>query len=997
PSLEGFKDLRPGDFLDGLHFIDLRDGEDIDELGFGIEASIGAALDISGIATAGIEGGIRADVFANWFDPDSNGKIYLDELARIVDKLGPQCLFDIHGEISAFVRLYYSFLIFSGDVDIVDITLFEFSNTCPPPPEPARVEADGTLVLHIGTEAENFQNGFTEDVAEEFFVRQISPGVMEVRGTSTTSGTERYAGVKRIVANGGKDNDIITIDASVTVPTEIHGGDGNDTITGGSGANALFGDAGDDLLIGGAASDRLFGGVGNDELRGGGNNDELSGNAGDDILLGQPGSDILRGGAGNDALNGGADDDSYVFTAGFGLDVVTEGAGGGDDTLSFRSISEPLQFSLTSSDAATANRSSMASFANAEIETVVGGTAVDELRSVAADNIWTITGPNAGTLTSGGRTLAFESVESLTGGRETDVFIFEQTGSIAGALDGALGENTLDYSRRTSGVNVNLITSSATATGSARNLDRILGTPASDVITGAVDRAVEIIGGLGADTLTGTPLNDILDGGLGDDTLFSLAGDDLLIGGPGADVLDGGEGRDVLQGNQGDDTVRGGTGNDLIEGHAGNDILFGDGGNDLLVGGMGNDTLEGGAGMDILWGGARLMDGSEFDLLQSTNLTLPPRFAELGLNESDANGPNMTPLALEGRSVNGTFDGRDTLRGGDDSDWLFGGGEIDRLFGEGGADYLDGGLGNDEVAGGVGNDILRGGFGNDTIRGGVGIDLAYGDEGDDTIFGDIGDVTNDPAGVQMGQRLFGGPGNDKLYAFASVTDSSEAGLIGDELRGDEGNDMLFGNLRMDLLIGGAGNDFLHGDYLAGPAYLVNSSADSLGADDQIFGSGGEDQLFGGGGDDLMFGGADSDQLDGQQGSDTQYGGGGIDLFFLPRDAEAFSTLDVDILDGHFGNETQGDVADDNATDIVVATGTSGDDMIVISQTTDLLPSLNITHPIGNLRVNMLAADGSPLVEQIQVAGLAGNDKIGFGVAALPVGADPRLNDFILPA
>ena len=34
-----------------------------------------------------------------------------------------------------------------------------------------------------------------------------------------------------------------------------------------------------------------------------------------------------------------------------------------------------------------------------------------------------------------------------------------------------------------------------------------------------------------------------------------------------------------------------------------------------------------------------------------------------------------------------------------------------------------------------------------------------------------------------------------------------------------------------------------------------------------------------------------------------------------------------MFDGHFGNEAEGDVADDNATDILLIEGTQGDDTI----------------------------------------------------------------------
>ncbi len=59
--------------------------------------------------------------------------------------------------------------------------------------------------------------------------------------------------------------------------------------------------------------------------------DSLYGNNGNDTLLGGIGSDLLDGGLGNDSMDGGAGNDIYVVNA--ALDVVTEAANGGTDTV----------------------------------------------------------------------------------------------------------------------------------------------------------------------------------------------------------------------------------------------------------------------------------------------------------------------------------------------------------------------------------------------------------------------------------------------------------------------------------------------------------------------------------------------------------------------------------------------------------------------------------------------------------------------------------------
>jgi Ca2+-binding RTX toxin-like protein len=67
-----------------------------------------------------------------------------------------------------------------------------------------------------------------------------------------------------------------------------------------------------------------------------------------------------------------------------------------------------------------------------------------------------------------------------------------------------------------------------------------------------------VIGGHGADVMTGNARRNVFGGGDGDDVLTGAAGDDQLDGGSGADRLDGGDGADVLGGEDGDDLLVGG-------------------------------------------------------------------------------------------------------------------------------------------------------------------------------------------------------------------------------------------------------------------------------------------------------------------------------------------------------------------------------------------------------------------------------------------------------
>lgn len=64
---------------------------------------------------------------------------------------------------------------------------------------------------------------------------------------------------------------------------------------------------------------------------------------------------------------------------------------------------------------------------------------------------------------------------------------------------------------------------------------------------------IEIAGGNGADTVTGTENFDLISGDNGDDELYGFAGDDTLEGNRGVDILVGGTGNDVLTGGRGAD------------------------------------------------------------------------------------------------------------------------------------------------------------------------------------------------------------------------------------------------------------------------------------------------------------------------------------------------------------------------------------------------------------------------------------------------------------
>ena len=287
--------------------------------------------------------------------------------------------------------------------------------------------------------------------------------------------------------------------------TNVTGGLGNDILIGNTVANILNGGAGNDTLIGGAGGDMLEGGAGidtvdysgnadvskgitvtllaagvqafvmgtainavGDKVRdienviGGAGVDKITGNALANKLEGGGGDDTLDGGAGADDLIGGIGNDTYVVdNAG---DQISEGLGQGSDQI------------LSSVSYAIA--------AGQEIEklTLTGIAAINGTGN-EFDN--TITG-NAG-------------ANVLEGGAGNDI------------LDGAAGIDTLSYAGDNVGVTVTLNGANpATLSGAgshaegdtAKNFENLLGGSGDDELTG--DATANVIeGGVGNDTLSG--------------------------------------------------------------------------------------------------------------------------------------------------------------------------------------------------------------------------------------------------------------------------------------------------------------------------------------------------------------------------------------------------------------------------------------------------------------------------------------------------------------
>jgi serralysin len=138
---------------------------------------------------------------------------------------------------------------------------------------------------------------------------------------------------------GGAGND--TLDGGGAGRDTMFGGDGADSITGGADFDQINGNAGNDTIDGGAGGDDwLLGGQGADRITAHAGNAIENGNVGADTITGGTGADTLHGGQGDDVLDGGAGNDQLwgdlgadTLTGGQGADTFNFSAGGGVDRI----------------------------------------------------------------------------------------------------------------------------------------------------------------------------------------------------------------------------------------------------------------------------------------------------------------------------------------------------------------------------------------------------------------------------------------------------------------------------------------------------------------------------------------------------------------------------------------------------------------------------------------------------------------------------------------
>jgi len=332
-------------------------------------------------------------------------------------------------------------------------------------------------------------------------------------GNDTITGT---AGDDIICAGGGGDH--------------IDGAGGNDSIIGGPGDDVITGGDGNDTIAGGDGNDTINGGSGTDRIYGGAGDDVLGGDAGNDTIAASDGSDVVFGGGDNDTIDAGAGDDRV--DGGTGNDTITTGptadgadvVSGGDGTDTVTYAARVTAVSVSGDGAANDGSLGEADNIKPDLENIVGSQAADTLTGGPGSNRITggsgddvIDGGNGDDVLDGGN-----GNDTVSGGAGNDRILNGKTSNGADSLSGGDGIDVVSYAQRTEAVTVTL---DGTANdGQASEGDNV----SADVEA--------VIGGKGADQLTGTDGPQTLSGGAGNDNLDGQGGADILNGGAGTDT-----------------------------------------------------------------------------------------------------------------------------------------------------------------------------------------------------------------------------------------------------------------------------------------------------------------------------------------------------------------------------------------------------------------------------------------------------------------------------
>jgi Ca2+-binding RTX toxin-like protein len=716
---------------------------------------------------------------------------------------------------------------------------------------------------------------------------------------------------------------------------------------------------------------------------GGSGNDQLTGQSGSDALLGLGGADVLNGGDGSDTLRGGFGDDEV--RGGRGVDTL-EGGDGAD------------LFMVNQGDTAVTNP-----------DRITDWSSDDQIRINNTPGAYQETSaPDAGRthanslIAQGARYVAVQTPQGV-------IVYIDSAGDGGTAEDAVLlaGRSLDDISGANLGASSTLPTAPIGPAEPA-------GPPPPVSPTNATNGADILAGGAGAETIQALAGDDNVAGGGGADSISGQDGADTLDGGAGADTINGGSGADRIVIGVGESGITEGAIDRIEGIAAADRLVFAGGGlidsfmdlgqhanyasalaaaNVRIGSGEANFVRTQVGADDVLFVDSRNDDGQADDAVviqrivdgfQRSNLvaTAPPapepetpRAPGAGFQHQSARGTiegvmdnahlsrllglditdaNANELEISGPGAYAylggfgfTFDANEQITGGSATRITYremAGGlttfsisvttpgisasqvgtwvqfdQTQLAF----ATMLAGG---DWIHGGANGDLLRTFAGPDFLEGYGGADTLWGGAGDDMIFAGFSPVQGPPpgqTGVPVGATyLRGEDGNDIIYGAGGF----------DDINGNMGNDLCVGGLGDDWVVGGKDNDQLFGE--AGNDLVYGNLGN-----DTCVGGDGADIVRGGQDNDLLWGGGGNDYVSGDRGDDTMTGGAGADIFHSFGEAAVDRVTDFSVAQGdrvQLDPGTQYTVAQVGADTVISMTG--GGQMTLVGVQMSSLPT-----------------------------------------------------------
>ncbi len=314
-------------------------------------------------------------------------------------------------------------------------------------------------------------------------------------------------------------------------------------------------------------------------------------------------------------------------------------------------------------------------------------------------------------------------------------------------------------------------------------------------------------------------------GGSGNDTIKGFFDDSFINGGIGSDVISVAGFDNAVYGGDGDDTIFNHY-NSSVYGGAGNDFISLSSDDILVNGGTGDDTIDGRNGFDNIYqyemgdGDDVILNISRYDTIQITG----------GSYSTVANGDDIIIKVGDGSIT--VKDGKNTnfkISGAASGNDVVGTSGDDTIYNTIMGASVNAMDGDDTISNSGYNSTILSGAGNDSIYNHYGEQSKlYGGAGNDTIYNYINDNVT----------LYGGTGNDYIYNYA-----------GDEnyINGGDGKDTIYHESAGSSTIeGGTGKDYI----LLEDSYgnTINGGADN----DTIEINGAENTVIGGTGNDYII-------------------------------------------------------------------------------------------------------------------------------------------------